>query len=145
MLIITNQQFNLYGIDKHKEGIKRSRRAIIVEGEKSVLLSHGYYGEMSNCVACCGSTFNKYHISLLTNILGANEIIIAFDKEYSDCFSEKARKYRLKIESMCKKYMNQASFSYIWDFDNLLKEKDSPFDRGKEIFEKLYRKRIKVR
>ena len=46
---------------------------------------------------------------------------------------------------ICKKYSNQASFSYIWDFDNLLKEKDSPFDRGKEIFEELYKNRIKVR
>jgi hypothetical protein len=29
--------------------------------------------------------------------------------------------------------------------DNLLDEKDSPFDKGKEVFEKLYRNRIKIR
>ena len=130
-------QFNLYGIYEHQNGIIRRRSAIIAEAEKSVLLDEGYYGEWSNCVACCGSTFNKYHISLLTDILGANEIVIAR--------SEKARKYRDKIERMCKKYSNQASFSYIWDFDNLLNEKDSPFDKGKEVFEELYKNRIKVR
>lgn len=138
-------QFNLYGIDKNQNSIRRRRSAIIAEAEKSVLLSRGYYGEWSNCVACCGSTFNKYHISLLTNILGANEIVVAFDKEYEDWRSEKAKKYRNKIENMCKKYMGQASFSYIWDFDNLLNEKDSPFDKGKDIFEELYKNRIKVR
>lgn len=113
--------------------------------EKSTLLDDGYYGEYSNTVACCGSTFNKYHISMLTDILGANEIVIALDKEYKNWNDERAKKYREKIERMCRKYLNQASFSYIWDFDDLLQEKDSPFDLGKEVFEQLYKSRVKVR
>ena len=138
-------QFNLYGIYEHQNGIKARRQAIIAEAEKSVLLDDGYYGDLSNCVACCGSSFNKYHISLLTNILGANEIIIALDKEYTDWRTEKARKYKERIISMCHKYSNQAIFSYIWDYDNILEEKDSPFDKGKEVFEYLYKTRIKVK
>ena len=138
-------QFNLYGIHEHQNGIKMRRQAIIAEAEKSVLLDDGYYGDLSNCVACCGSTFNKYHISLLTNVLGANEIIIALDKEYTDWRTEKARKYKERIISMCRKYSNQAVFSYIWDYDNVLEEKDSPFDKGKEVFEHLYKTRVKVR
>ena len=58
-------QFNLYGIYEHQNGIKKRRQAIIAEAEKSVMLDDGYYGELSNTVACCGSIFNKYHISLL--------------------------------------------------------------------------------
>ena len=138
-------QFNLYGIYEHKEGIRKRRTAIIAEGEKSVLLDDGYYGDFSNCVACCGSTFNKYHVSLLTDVLGANEIVVALDKEYNDWLSPKARKYREKIEGLCRKYKNQANFSYIWDRENLLDEKDSPFDKGKEIFDYLYKNRVKVR
>ena len=137
-------QFNLYGIYEHQKGIKMRRSAILVEGEKSVILDHEYYGIYSNAVACCGSTFNKYHVSLLTDILGVNEIIVAFDKEYTNCYDEKANKYRNKIESLCRKYKNQASFSYIWDFHNLLNEKDSPLDKGKEIFEKLLQERVRV-
>ena len=138
-------EFNLYGIYEHQNGIKKRKTAIIAEAEKSVLLDDGYYGDLSNCVACCGSKFNKYHISLLTNVLGANEIIIALDKEYTDWRTEKARQYRLKIEQMCQRYTSQATFSYIWDYDNVLEEKDSPFDKGKEIFEYLYKNRVKVR
>ena len=138
-------QFNLYGIYEHKAAIQKSRIAIIAEGEKSVLLDDVYYGEYANCVACCGSTFNKYHISMLTNILGANEIVVALDKEYEDWKDSKAKVWRNKIETMCRKYINEANFSYIWDYDNLLKEKDSPFDRGKEVFEELYKNRVKVR
>ena len=137
--------FNLYGIHEHQNGIRARRSAIIAEAEKSVLLDDGYYGDLSNTVACCGSKFNKYQINLLTNTLGANEIIIAFDKEYTDWRSDKARAYRMKIEKACREYKGQAQFSYIWDMDNLLREKDSPFDRGKEVFEELYRNRIKVR
>ena len=137
-------QFNLYGIYEHKEGIKKRKTAIIAEAEKSVLLDDGYYGEYSNTVACCGSNFNKYHIALLTDVLGATEIVVALDKEYEDWRDEKAQKYKQKIESMCKKYTNQAAFSYIWDYDNLLDEKDSPFDKGKDVFNYLYRNRIRV-
>lgn len=138
-------QFNLYGIYEHQEAIRKRKSAVIVEGEKSVLLDQGYYGKWSNAVACCGSTINKYHISLLTDILGVNEIIIAFDKEYIDCYSEKAKQYRHKLENICQKYKNKATFSYIWDYNNLLNEKDSPLDKGKEVYEKLLQERAKVK
>ena len=137
--------FNLYGIYEHQNGIRKRRSAIIAEGEKSVLLDDGYYGPLSNTVACCGNKINKYQVHLLTDMLGANEITIAFDKEYDDWHSQEAQEYRRRIEEACKKYKGQATFYYIWDMDNLLKRKDSPFDRGKDIFEYLYRNRLKVR
>lgn len=138
-------QFNLYGLNFHKEAINKRGCAIIAEAEKSVMLDEVYYGNLSNTVACCGSSFNKYHISLLTNFAHANEIVIALDKEYDNWRSEKARKYREKIESMCRKFNRLSNFSYIWDFDDLLEEKDSPFDKGKEVFDELFKNRIKVR
>lgn len=138
-------KYNLYGINYHKEAIKKRKSVIIAEAEKSVMLDDSYYGEYSNCVACCGYNFNKYQISLVTDILGANEIIVAFDKEYKSYNDDKAREYRKKIESLCAPYRYKANFSYIYDTDNLLKEKDSPFDRGKEVFEHLYKKRIRIR
>lgn len=137
-------QFNLYGIYEHKEGINKRHIAIIAEAEKSVMLDEGYYGDLSNTVACCGSSFNKYHISLLTDILEAEEIVVALDKEYQDWRDDKAKQYKKKILELCHKYKNQANFSYIWDYENLLNEKDSPFDKGKDIFAYLYKNRIKV-
>ena len=137
-------QFNLYGAYEHQLGIKARQSAIIVEGEKSVLLDDGYYGSLSNAVACCGSSINKYHVSILTNLLGVNEITIAFDKEYTNWRDSKAKKYRQKLEKYCRKYSYLANFSYIWDYDNLLEEKDSPYDKGKEVFEELYRNRVKI-
>ena len=137
--------FNLYGIYEHQAGINKRKSAIIVEGEKSVLLDDGFYNDYSNTVACCGSNLNKFQISLLTNKLDVNEITIAFDKEYQNWSSQEALAYRLKIENMCKKYKGYATFYYIWDINNLLEYKDSPFDKGKEVFEELYKHRIRVR
>ena len=138
-------QFNLYGIYEHQEGIKCRKSAIIAEAEKSVLLDDGYYEDLSNTVACCGLSFNKYHINLLAKQLGVNEITIAFDKEYDDWRSDKAKLYRARIEKECRKYSSLVKFTLIWDYDNLLEEKDSPFDKGKEVFEELYRNRVKIR
>ena len=78
-------------------------------------------------------------------MLKVNEIVIALDKEYTDWRTEKAKKYKKHIEELCHKFKNQATFSYIWDYDNVLEEKDSPFDKGKEVFEYLYKNRIKIK
>ena len=139
------EMFQLYGVYEHQYGIKARKTAILVEGEKSVMLDDTYYGKMSNAIAVCGCHTNKYHISLLTDILGVNEIIIAFDKEYDDWHTVEARKYRNSLEKICNTYKGRASFSYIWDYDNVLEKKDSPYDKGKEVFEHLYKNRIKVR
>ena len=45
---------------------------------------------------------------------------------------------------MCKKYKNYAQFSFIYDKENLLELKDSPTDKGEDIFLKLLKKRVKI-
>ena len=137
--------YNLYGLYQHKEAIKRYRRAIIFEGEKSVLKDDVFYGKDSVAVACCGSKVNKYQINLLVKEFQVNEIVIAFDKEYDDSKSDEAKKYKENLYSICQKYSHLASMSFIYDYKNLLDKKDSPIDKGKEIYERLYLDRTKVR
>lgn len=137
--------FNLYGIDRAKGAISKCRRAILVEGEKSCLKGYDMYKNDSVFVAVCGSSINKYQINILTKILNVNEIIIALDKEYDNCHSTEGKKYEQKLISMCRKYNNDANFSYIFDRQGLLDKKDAPVDKGKEIWEKLYKERTKVR
>ena len=134
---------NLYGIDKAKEGIKKKKKVIIVEGEKSVLQYDRMYQD-NICVATCGRSINKSQINLLIKNFDLTEIIIAFDKEYKEYWDEDCRRYFNKLNELCKKYNNYCNFSFIFDKTNLLKEKDSPLDRGKKIFEELYNNRIKV-
>lgn len=136
--------FNLYGIYEHKDIIKKTKRAVIFEAEKSVMLSETLYPGYSNAVATCGSQLNKFQINLLVKKLGVNEIILCYDKEYKDLSDPKSKIYREKLLNKCLKYKGLAQFYYVYDEHNLLNEKDSPIDRGQEIYEKLLERKIKV-
>ena len=132
----------LYGLNFSKEGINKIHKVVIAEGEKSVLKSYEYFGDNSIAVAVCGSHLNINQIHLLVKNFDINEIIIAFDKEYTN--TQEFIDYCLHIKKMCKKYTSYCDFSFIRDKDNLLDYKDSPMDKGKEVFIKLLEEREKV-
>ena len=110
------------------------------EAEKSVLQMEGF--NRPNCAAAvCGSQFNKFALKILVQNCSPKEIVICFDKE------EKPKEdiYFNKLYKLCKKYLNYADFSFIYDMENLRDMKDSPTDKGEEVFEKLLRRRVKVK
>ena len=131
---------NLYGLNVNKENIKDSGVAIICEGEKSVLQGESF--KRKNCiVAACGSNLNKYQLKLLIKECQPKEIVIAFDKEEN----VDEDKYFNKLYSICNKYKNYCNFSFIYDIHNLLNLKDSPTDKGEQIFEQLLQERVRVK
>lgn len=132
--------YNLYGLNKVKENIKRMKIAIVAESEKSPLQYGTMVGMENNiCVACCGSSFHRFQFDLLYN-LGAERILIAFDKE-GETWNEK-EKYINKLKSICERYKNKCKMGFIFDTQNLLNLKDSPFDKGLDVFRKLYTKGV---
>ena len=131
---------NLYGLNKTKENIKRIGVCFLCEGEKSVLQMDGW--DFANCgVAVCGSQFNKHALKLLLKEARPREIVICFDKEEEPG----SEKYFNKLYSIGEKYKNYCDFSFIYDREKLLDMKDSPTDKGSEIFWKLYKKRVRVK
>ncbi len=136
--------FNLYGLNNSLAAIQKSRKAVIFESEKSVLKSYQYYGEDSIAIACCGSNITKLQVDLLVKYGRINELIIALDKEYEITSSEKGHKYFNKLYSLSEKFLNSTNVSFIYDTEGLLLEKDAPIDKGKEIYEHLMKKRIRV-
>lgn len=135
--------FNLYGIYENKDDIKKYKRAIIFEGEKSLLKFNDLY-DYNVAVASCGSSLNYRQVELLVKNLEVNEIIIAYDKEFTKFASKEARDYYEKLSKICRKYINYCNFYFLFDFNNLLDIKDSPIDKGKEIFEELMKRKVKV-
>ena len=132
---------NLYGLNIAREAIDKTKRVIIMEGEKSVLKYDGFYRD-NNCVAVCGSNLHKTQLDLLLKYTKAAEIVIAFDKEYEVPASPQGEEYFNKLYSLCNKYKQYYNFSFIYDKEGLLSLKDSPVDRGKEVFEELLKKRV---
>lgn len=131
---------NLYGLNVTKENIKKYKYCYLFEAEKSVLQLEGF--KMPNCgVAVCGSQFNKFALHLLMKEAAPQEIIICFDREEKPGED----KYYTKLKQICEKYKNYANFSFIYDRRGLTDMKDSPTDKGEEIFKKLLGERVKVK
>ena len=131
---------NLYGLNITRDNIRERGICFLVESEKAVMQMDSF--SFPNCaVAVCGSSFNKYQLNILMRSCCPAEIVICFDKEEKpgEC------KYFYKLYDICKKYGAYCNFSFIYDTEGLLKLKDSPTDRGEEIFLQLLKRRVKVK
>lgn len=134
--------FNLYNINNSREHIRSLKKVFIFESEKSCLKYSSYFGLGNDIsVAICGSALNNYQISLLLS-LGVQEIIIAFDKQYQKVGDKEWERWVQKYYQIHNKYGKKVQISYMFDFDTFLDYKDSPIDKGKEVFLELYNKRI---
>lgn len=142
---------NLYGLWENKEAIMRKGKAIIVEGEKSVLLSDTYFGNNSIAVATCGFSVSNKQASMLQD-LGVGQVYLGFDKDFDEYDSKAVmgynknpatkrdfEMYKNKLVSIASKLTGMGFAVYIIkDKEGKLKIKDSPFDEGKETFQKLF-------
>lgn len=133
----------LYGLNINKENIKKYRKVILVESEKSVM-QYGSYFKDNICIAISGSAISTYQIELLRKY-ECETIVLALDKEFEKIDTKEEEIYKTKIQkAFINKLLPYFNVEVIWDVDNLLDKKDSPTDKGKDIFLKLYKKRILV-
>lgn len=130
---------NLYGLWENKESIKEAKVVFIGEAEKFVLQCASF--GVNNTAAVCGSQFNKYQLNLLLQLCHPREVVICFDRE--ELPGE--HKYFDKLYRTCDKYKQYCEFSFVYDREGLTNMKDSPSDRGKEIFQKLIESRVHVK
>ena len=120
----------LYGLNIASQSIEEKNEIIIFEGAKSVMKADTY--GIYNTVATLTSHLNEHQMNILLK-LGV-KIIFAFDSDVNV--------YDDKHIAVLK---NFANIEYIWNYDNLLGEKESPVDRGKDIFLELYKHRRRLR
>ena len=118
------------------EYIYNSNEIIIVESEKSVMKLESW--GIRNVVASMTSNLSEEQLDLLLKTVGVRDVVIAFDKD-------KGVKHLLKTFKPLSSYKN---FYIIRDWsgkDALLKEKDSPCDRGQKVWEELYEAKERIR
>ena len=121
----------LFGEYQNKDYIKNAEYIILVESEKSVmkLLQMGY----RNCVAIGRKSISRQQRNKL--LAYGKPLVIAFDND--------VKEKELKIISGM--FKGLIPISYTLDKFNLLKEKDSPCDRGLHIFNELLETRIEFK
>lgn len=132
----------LYGLDINKEDIEKYKTVIIFESEKSVLQLDTMFPEKSIGVCISGSNLSNHQLELLKK-LDISEVVIALDKEFNEVGSEKEKFYAQKIEdTISSRLIPYFTTSVIWDVNNLINEKSSPTDHGRETFSELFNNRI---
>lgn len=120
----------IYGFAENRDCILEKREIILFEGCKSVLLADTY--GVHNTGAILTSHLNPHQMQLLAS-LGCR-VVFALDKDV-----------HIKEDHNIRQLKQYVNVQYIWDKDNLLGEKDSPVDRGKEVWERLYEGRLSWR
>jgi DNA primase len=115
--------------------ILEKKEVIIFEGEKSCWWA-SQYGYM-NCIAISGDDISDHQVKMIKDLGIEIKIIIALDKDKTtDDFKKQGRKF------------GQSRQVYaMWDSHNLLSKetKDSPVDKGEDVFVKLYKDCFKHR
>jgi len=127
--IVTTDYF--MGMVQNKQNILESGSAIIFEGIKSVM--HIASWGINNGLAAETSHINLAQTAVLVK-LGIKEVVIAFDKGVS------LKEIRQSTQ-LLRKYTN---VYVIYDKWNLLEDKDSPCDKGIDVWRTLYERRVRL-
>lgn len=135
---------NLYGLNITKNNIKKVKKVVLFEGEKSVLTLDSFYNGNGIGVAMSGSSLSDHQIEILKQ-LDIEEVVIATDKEFNNIGDRMEKFYAEKIKkTIADKLLPYYRVSVIWDADNLLDIKDSPVDKGLTTWLKLWDNRINI-
>jgi DNA primase len=122
-----------YGLHLTLPHIKQKKKIYVFEAEKSVLKMWSM--SYKNSIGIGGLIPSE---TQMNKILKLNcDIVFAWDS----ALKEDDKK---NINKFLEEYKILANIYVIYDKWNLTKEKDSPCDRGKEIWEELNKRRIKI-
>ena len=120
--------YSLYGLYQNQDIIRKTRRAVIFEGEKSVMKCDSYFGDYP-AVATYTCNITDYQIKMLTE-LGVNKIILAYDQDKIN-----------EMKTISKRLNNNGLNCYYLDGTGILGDKDSPVDKGLGNYKKLMKER----
>ena len=134
----------LYGLYENMENIKRIKKIVLFEGEKSALALDSFYNGSGIGVAVGGSSFSSKQLDLIKN-LPIEEVVIALDKEWEEVGSPLEKYYAEKIKRVFRDKLDPyCNVSVIWDTDGKLDEKDSPTDKGFDTWKHLWDNRLYI-
>ena len=138
----------LYGLNFNKRAIKAAKRAIIFEAEKSCLLYDSLYVG-NKAVSIGGSNVSVYQVELLKK-MGVETVVLALDNDYSLLPKEDGKydKYfglykMLKEANKLSAKGFAVEIVYDWE-QEFLENKDAPIDKGRAVWNKLYRNRKNI-
>ena len=138
----------LYGVNVNKPWIEQSKQVLIFEAQKSVLQLDSMYGH-SNAVAIFGTNLSTIQRNMIVGY-GVNEVVICLDKQYEQAYemsqdeNTEWTRYCKTVQKIAKLFKGYAKVSAVVDMGDMLEYKDSPSDKGKAIWETLFKERYEI-
>jgi DNA primase len=120
----------VYGLAENKDTIKEAGAVILFEGCKSVLKAASW--GIENTGAILTSHLNPDQTRILVR-LGC-DVVFALDKGVD-----------IRKDHNIQQLKQFVNVFYLWDRDGLLDDKDSPVDKGEEVFRTLCESRLRYR
>lgn len=120
----------IYGLAENMDSICDKHEVILFEGCKSVLIADSW--GIKNTGAILTSHLNPAQMKILAR-LGC-DVVFALDKDVN-----------IRADHNIEKLRRYVNVSYIYDIKDLLDEKDSPVDKGEEVFRQLYNERFRYK
>ena len=131
----TKQYF--FGLYQNEENIRTCKKVILVESEKAVMQYETMFPSGNITLALSSSHLSNFQIDILKD-LGVDEVIIALDKEYENVGNDEEGLYASRLRKTIADRLDFCTVSVLWDEKGLLNKKDSPLDKGKEVFLDLF-------
>ena len=124
-----NKSINLYGLWENYKSIQKKGYCCVFESEKSVLKRYSQFDETA--VALSGKFISEEQKRIL---IGLNvDIIICMDNDVSI----------EEVYSLCEKFYRVRNVYFIKDTEGKLGKKDSPTDICNDVYEELFKNKIK--
>lgn len=123
----------LYGFSDNREAILASREIILFEGAKSCLKMAGWGFQNTAAILTSHLSPNQYQFLLKLSSWHGVRIVFALDSDVD-----------ITKDKNIMRLTQFARVEWVRNMENLLPEKDSPADRGLEVFKKLYEGRRRL-
>lgn len=134
----------LFGLNFNKRDIRHAKRAILFEAEKSTLLySSMFVGNRAVSIGGGNVTFQQ---TQLLKKYGVETVVLAFDNDYDRSTDpenpDKLYGLYKMLREANKLEVRGFNVEIVYDWEQeFLEDKDAPIDKGREVWNKLYRNR----
>lgn len=123
----------IYNISDSLDDVIAAKELLIFEGAKSCMKAYDW--DYRNCGALLTSHLSLNQMKYLIKLCSFNNVVLVFALD-SDV--------DIRKDETISKLRKYARVEWVKNYDNLLGDKESPVDRGLEVWEQLYMNRIKL-
>jgi len=134
---------SLYGYWENKDTIRRLKKVIVFESEKSVMQCEAYFPNNNFSVALSGRNISQRQVDMLMD-LEIEEIILATDKMFEKIDTDECKQDINFILRMARRFTPYVRVFALFDDENKIEYKSSPSDCGREILLDMMKKKKEV-